>query len=170
MYRGAGGKKKRSCQFSVQLNNCNIKDLSCERKTHPGDFSSRFCWMWLLMFTIFSSIVGLSAYSKDANTCGPNRNMSGHTDQHKQERMALPTATLILTRVSLSDPRPDLKRSSTIHVQTLSLFYPLSSSDLELFQVLVSCFSNSPASPAWCALQKYKHIDTERHIGNTVRV
>jgi len=48
------------------------------------------------MFPIFSSVVRLSEYCKDANTHARNRNMSGHTDQHKQESMALLTATLAL--------------------------------------------------------------------------
>lgn len=76
---------KRSCQFWVLLNNCNNKNLSCERKINPGDFSSQFCWMLLLLLPISSSVVNLSAYSKGANTCAHKRNMSGqNTDRSSQ--------------------------------------------------------------------------------------
>lgn len=89
-YRGAGDKEKRSCQFLVQLNNCNNKNLNCEMKMNPGDFFSQLFWMLLLLFPISSSVVRLSAYSKDANTRAHKRNMAG---QHTctQEKHVRPT-------------------------------------------------------------------------------
>lgn len=100
-YRGAGGKEKRSCQFWVLLNNCNNKNLSCERKMNPGDFSSQLCWM-LLLLPISSSVVRLRVHSKDANTHAHERNMSGqNTEHHKQENKVFTESHIRLTALTL---------------------------------------------------------------------